>query len=107
MWKILNQKEPTQALLQHVLYPKPFTNPPPPVKWGIDHEPHANRAYLQYAKKHGKHRLTTTKSGFTVHPTIGFLGASPDARVTDPHCELMEGIAEFKCPYSKKRHLPT
>ena len=33
---------------------------------------------------------------------MGFLGASPDAHVTDPHCELMEGIAEFECPYSKR-----
>ena len=104
--KLLNQKEPTPALLQCVLYPKPFINLPAAVKWGIDHEPHANRAYLQYAKKHGKHRLTTKKCGFIVHPTMGFLGASPDARVSDPHCELTEGIAEFKCPYSKREVLP-
>ena len=104
--KLLNQKEPTPALLQRVLYPKPFINLPAAVKWGIDHEPHANRAYLQYAKKHGKHRLTTKKCGFIVHPTMGFLGASPDVRVSDPHCELTEGIAEFKCPYSKREVLP-
>ena len=61
--KMLKQKEPTPALLQRVLYPKAFTNLPPAVKWGIDHEPHANRAYLQYAEKHGKHRLTTKKLG--------------------------------------------
>ena len=47
-------------------------------------------------------RLTTIKSGFNVHLTMGFLGASLDARVTNPHCELTEGIAEFKCPYSKR-----
>lgn len=100
--KILKQKEATPALLQRVLYPKAFTNLPPAVKWGIDHEPHANRAYLQYAKKHGKHRLTTKKIGFIVHLTMGFLSASPDARVYNPHCEITEGIAEFKCPYSKR-----
>ena len=61
--KILKQKEPTPALLQRILYPKAFTNLPLAVKWGIDHEPHANRAYLQYAKKHGKRRLTTKKLG--------------------------------------------
>ena len=33
---------------------------------------------------------------------MGFLGASPDACVYDPHCEITEGIAEFKCPYSKR-----
>ena len=75
---MLNQKEPTSALLQRVLYPKPFIDLPAAVKWGIDHEPHANRAYLQYSKKHGKHRLTTEKCGFIVHPTMG---SSPDAHV--------------------------
>ena len=102
--KILKQKESTHALLQRVLYPKPFTNLPPPVKWGIDHEPHHMHTELIFNMPGGmvNNRLTTTKSGFNVHPTMGFLGASPDARVTDPHCELTEGIAEFKCPYSKR-----
>lgn len=37
---------------------------------------------------------------------MGFFGASPDARVTDPHYELPEGITEFKCPFSKKDVTP-
>ena len=48
-----------------------------------------------YAKRHGKHQLITRKCGFIIHPTMGFLGASPDACVTDPYCELPEGIAKF------------
>ena len=37
---------------------------------------------------------------------MGWLGASPDARVTDPYSDLPEGIAEFKCPFSKKDLTP-
>ncbi len=41
-----------------------------------------------------KKRLTTILSGFIIHPTMGCLGASPD------------GIAEFKCTFTKKDVLP-
>ena len=46
------------------------------------------------------------KCGFIVHPTIGWLGASPDARVTDPHSDFPDGITEFKCPFSKNEITP-
>ena len=100
--KILCQKEMTEALLKSVLYPKPFDILSAPIKWGIDNEPKASQQYVSYAKSHGKKGLSTRKCGFIVHPTMGWLGASPDARVTDPHCDLPDGIAEFKCPFSKK-----
>ena len=51
--------------------------------------------------KNGHAGLTTQSCGFIVHPTKGWLGASPDARVSDPSRELF-GIAEFKCPYTKR-----
>ena len=38
--------------------------------------------------------------GFIIHPTKGWLGASPDV-VFDPWSEEV-GITEFKCPYSKQ-----
>ena len=96
----------TSALLISVLYPKPFENLPAPIKWGIDKEPKANQEYLSYAKAHGKKGLTMRKCGFIVHPTMGWLGASLDARVTDPHSDFPDGIAEFKCPFSKKEMTP-
>ena len=104
--KILIQHAPTPALLSAVLYSKPFITPPPPIKWGLEHEMQASRAYLEYAKRHGKHKLAIRKCGFVIHPTMGFFGASPDACVTDPYCELPEGIAEYKCPFSKKDVTP-
>ena len=51
--------------------------------------------------KNGHGGLTTEKSGFIIHPTSGWLGASPDAKVFDPSCEKV-GIAEFKCPCAKR-----
>ena len=104
--KILQQQEMTPALLKSVLYPKQFETIPPPVKWGIDNEPRAHREYLRYARAHGKMNLTTQQCGFIIHTTMGWFGASPDASVTDPHSEFPNGIAEFKCPYSKKELTP-
>ena len=45
--------------------------------------------------------LTTQKCGFIIHPTKGWLGASPDVKIFDPWSEEV-GIAKFKCPYSKQ-----
>ena len=39
--------------------------------------------------------LTIRKCGFIIHPVMGWLGASPDACVTDPYSDIPEGIAEF------------
>ena len=49
----------------------------------------------------GHSGLTTYPCGFVIHPTMGWLGASPDAKVFDPSFQPHNGIAEFKCPYSK------
>ena len=46
--------------------------------------------------------LSTRKCGFIVHPTMGWLGASLDAHITDPQSDFPNDIAEFKCPFSKK-----
>ena len=104
--KILRQQEMTPALLKSVLYPQQFVNIPQAVKWGIDNEPRAHREYLRYARAHGKTKLTTQQCGFIIHPTMGWFGASPDACIIDPHSEFPNGIAEFKCPYSKKELTP-
>ena len=44
----------------------------------------------------------TSRFGFVIHPTMGWFGASPDVLVTDPYSNFSDGIAEFKCPYSKR-----
>ena len=52
------------------------------------------------------HKLMVEKCGFIIHPTQGWLGASPDRCVTDESAELPHGIVEIKCPYSKREMTP-
>ena len=72
------------------------------MKWGIDNESRACEAYTTYMRANGHNGLKTRPSGFIIHPTMGWLGASPDAFVIDPSTTLSDGIAEFKCPFTKK-----
>jgi hypothetical protein len=45
--------------------------------------------------------LAAEDVGFIVHLEKLWLGASPDAWVTDPSSELVTGLVEIKCPYTK------
>ena len=100
--KILCQNARTVALLTSVLYSKPFLHLPSAIEWGTKHESNACTAYVKYMRSKGHKYLTTRKCGFIIHPRMGWLGASPDAFVDDRTSLLSSGIAEFKCPFSKK-----
>ena len=80
---------------------------PKSIKWGLENGPKACTAYTEYMRACGHDKLVTRKCGFIVHPTMGWLGASPDAFVTDPSVDLPDGIAEFKCPLTKKDLSPS
>ncbi|XP_050409493.1 uncharacterized protein LOC126824334, partial [Patella vulgata] len=41
-------------------------------------------------------------AGLLVHPSMPYLGASPDAKVFDPSAYEAYGLLEIKCPFSKK-----
>ena len=41
-------------------------------------------------------------AGLSVHPSLPYLGASPDGKVFDPSAETPFGLLEIKCPLSKK-----
>ena len=83
--RILIQKQKSVALLRHCLYPKPLHEPlPPPIAWGQRNEGTACRAYRDKMVSRGHSGLSTHPCGFLIHPTMGWLGASPDAKVTDP-----------------------
>ena len=99
--RILVQKNKTKALLQFVLYPKPFDATPKPIEWGKINEDRARDAYIGYMRSHGHPRITVEIYGFFVHKEKYWLGASPDARVHDPDNPYPHGIAELKCPFSK------
>ena len=104
--QILTQKHKTIALLHHSLYPKRLNPLPSPIAWGIRNEQLACVSYQKYMHSKGHCGLTTTRCGFIVHSSKGWLGASPDARVYDPSSSKCNGIAEFKCPYSKRGKSP-
>ena len=105
--RILSQKQKSVALLRHCLYPKPLCDPlPPPITWGRIYEATACRMYRDTMVSQGHSGLITYPCGFIIHPTMGWLGASPDAKVVDPSLQLLNGITEFKCPYSKRDKSP-
>ena len=88
--QILTQKKKTIPLLKRCLYHKPLFDPLPAViAWGRQNEAIACRKYEGYMNENGHSGLTTQPCGFIIHQTMGWLGASPDARVLDPSCELM------------------
>ena len=104
--QILTQKHKTIALLHRSLYPKRLNPLPSPIAWGIQNEQLACVSYQKYMHSKGHCGLTTTRCGFIVLSSKGWLGASPDARVYDPSSSKCNGIAEFKCPYSKRDKSP-
>ena len=105
--KILTQKKKTIGLLRQCLYPKPLLNPlPPPIAWCRENEEIVYRKYKEFVVRNGYSGLTTSPCGFIIHPEKGWLGASPDAKVLDPLHSLHNGIAECKCPYSKRDKSP-
>lgn len=97
--RIISQKEKTVALLCFCLYPKPMIYLPKPIAWGRENEPKARSKYVEHMQTNGHLGLTTSDSGLVVHVEKCWLGATPDAWVTDPSVKDTNGIAEFKCPY--------
>jgi hypothetical protein len=104
--QIIKQKRKTVPLLCRVLYPKPLILLPRPIAWGIQNEPFACASYRKYMNESGHVGLSTSPVGFVIDKTKGWLGASPDTRVNDPSCADKSGIAEFKCPYTKRDESP-
>lgn len=56
------------------------------MQWGLEHEDDAKAVYAEVT---GRHVLP---SGFMIHPSIEFCGATPDGFVGD------DGLIEIKCP---------
>ena len=73
---------------------------PKPIQWGKDNKQVACQMYTSHMRKNGHPDLCVHKCGFIVHSKLGWLGASPDERVTDPSSQYVNGTVEFKCPYA-------
>lgn len=100
--RILHQKNKTDNLLRSVLYPKPMAVLPKPIEWGRNNEENAIKAYTTLMETQGHTNLVVTICGFIIHPSKGWLGASPDGFVCDPSSHEPCGILEVKCPDSKR-----
>ena len=53
-------------------------------------------------RKNGHENLEVKNCGFIIHPTQGWLGASPDGLVHDAASHDPSGILEIKCPCTKR-----
>lgn len=73
----------------------------PPIAWGRHYEAIAIQKYISHMHDVG-HNVSVKACGFLIHPTEGWLSASPDGRVSDEHFMQPSGIVEIKCPYSKR-----
>lgn len=73
---------PPDALVANLLEQRQVTSPA--IKWGIEHESEALKAYEEHQHKTGYTELTVCPVGFHVSISHPFLGASPDGGVYDP-----------------------
>ena len=71
---------------------------PQSIQWGIANEDNARHAYIAHMQAEGHTNLQVEPCGFIIHPTMGWLGASPDGVVNDSSNNPSLGIVEFKCP---------
>ena len=66
-------------------------------KWGSLQEPETQSAYLTM-KQGMSPAIAVCKSGFVIHPSHHWLGASPDGLVNDPTSADPKGIVAYKNP---------
>ena len=102
--KILCQKK-KHFSSEAELVPQPLGSTPSTHCLGRHYELVALRKYTAHINDVG-HTIMVEECGFIIHPTQGWLGASPDGRVTDEHSEQRNTIVEIKCPYSKHEMAP-
>lgn len=67
--------------------------------YGRETEEEARQQYAAYLNKNGHPGLFVAPSGFFIHPTYTFLGASPDGSVYDPSSPEPYGFLEIKCSF--------
>ena len=96
---------PPDALVANLLEQRQVTSPA--IKWGIEHESEALKAYEEHQHKTGYTELTVCPVGFHVSISHPFLGASPDGGVYDPsNVGESYGFAEVKCQFKHRDSTP-
>ena len=77
----------------------------PAIRWGIDHEEVARKAYMYLELANENHaNLQYSASGLHINPKFPHLGASPDGLISCDCCG--EGLLEIKCPYKHHDNHP-
>ena len=104
--KNLSQKTKSVSLLVNCLYEKPISHLPPPISSGCQYKSVAIDAYIAHMNSLGNHGISVKKCGFIIHPVKGWIGASPDGRVTDLTANKPLGLIEVKYPYTKREMTP-
>lgn len=67
--------------------------------YGRNMEEEARKQYVAYQNQNGHPGLFVAPSGFFIHPTLTFLGVSPDGSVYDPSSLEPYGFLEIKCSF--------
>ena len=62
--------------------------------------------YIAHMNSLGNHGISVKKCGFIIHPVKGWIGVSPDGRVTDLTANKPLGLIAVKCPYTKREMTP-
>ena len=70
-------------------------------QWGIENEQNALVRYHQYKVSINEHVDICSACGLVVNPRWPWLGASPDALISDQQEKSHYGAVEVKCPSSK------
>lgn len=87
------------ALLRHKLSPHSITFPQHYVKWGVDHEPHAEEAFIEFLKERSTGVFSIDHPGLLKHPSKSWTACSPDGllRRWVDGVEVVE-LIEYKAP---------
>ena len=101
IYKALPDATPSQKheLMMGKLAPKPRTEGAGPraLVWGTRFEPIAKDIYCKVSGE----PMTIADTTCIPHPTVSFLGASPDGIILSPGNPRHGNLVEFKCPISR------
>lgn len=119
LWRNLRNARLTSSRFGEIVHRRPSTDPrtivhsimgytgqlqnlPAPMRWGLQNEPLARKAYIANRREAGED-VRVDDSGLHLMETMSYIGASTDGIITSRKCGVVSrGVLEIKCPYSIK-----
>ena len=97
---IINKRKttPPDNLVKKIMGYEKQKSIPKACKHGIEFEPKAAEAYVEYMKMNGHPDISVKETGLALMPEHSWLGASVDRVVHDPASQPEEGNVEIKNP---------